>query len=585
VRKGRAVRGARANPVVRDGPGRFDLLASAIAGRPLEVAATEPGGPAWTDGSTVFVDVETGPDHQLATVAAQSALIGAGSLDPEILRVLERRSALIRRYLAVEGHRALVAQEHLVPRRASRALDRAIAGRSGSPVDSLAIARSREPIGDPPGVFGTIRPRAHRARSQSAPHEDPAQQHNPRRGDEGIDELDSEAEEADAVVDVFSSPVGGGGGLGSWLRKLFGEGRSTEAGPSGADSVTRWTHRGDRAARTVAFSTSPAPLPEGLRPDARGGVTYPEWDAKRRCYRPGWCTVTEVEPAPDELAPFAPPDTGAFRRPLARLGVGLEPEHRRPQGDDIDVDAVVERQVQMRAESAPDEDVYIDTVRRRRDLSVLLLLDVSGSAGETAVTGEPVHEHQRRTAAALALVLHELGDRVALYGFRSQGRSAVHAVPVKRFGEDLDERAMQRLGGLVPGAYTRLGAAIRHAAAVLEREAGTPRRLLVVLSDGFAYDHGYERSYGEADSRRALAEARRLGIGTLCLSVGAATDTAALRRVFGVAAHAAVARTDDLPRLVGPLFRSALRSADLQRRTSQRRGRTKERLELERKAG
>ena len=97
---------------------------------------------------------------------------------------------------------------------------------------------------------------------------------------------------------------------------------------------------------------------------------------------------------------------------------------------------------------------------------------------------------------------------------------------------------MRRLHGLVPGAYSRLGAAIRHGAAVLEERGGTPRRLLVVLSDGLAYDHGYEPAYGAADARRALAEARRRGTGCLCLSIGASTDAETLRRVFGSAAHA-----------------------------------------------
>ena len=52
---------------------------------------------------------------------------------------------------------------------------------------------------------------------------------------------------------------------------------------------------------------------------------------------------------------------------------------------------------------------------------------------------------------------------------------------------------------------------IRHGSAVLEARGGTSRRLLVVLSDGLAYDHGYERTYGAADARRALIEARRRG--------------------------------------------------------------------------
>src|SRR5207302_10521611 len=235
------------------------------------------------------------------------------------------------------------------------------------------------------------------------------------------------------------------------------------------------------------------------------------------------------------------------------------------------------------AGSPPDETIYIDSVRACRDLAVLVLLDVSGSAGEPSATGVAVHEHQRAAAAVLTMALHELGDRVALYAFRSQGRSAVHVLPLKRFDETLDALVLRRLVGLVPGAYTRVGAAIRHGAWVLEHGGGTSRRLLVVLSDGFAYDHGYEGSYGEADARRALAEARRRGTGCLRLSIGAGTDARALRQVFGTAAHAAIPRADQLAGVVGPLFRSAVASADVQRRLSQRRERTRERLQVERR--
>jgi nitric oxide reductase activation protein len=209
------------------------------------------------------------------------------------------------------------------------------------------------------------------------------------------------------------------------------------------------------------------------------------------------------------------------------------------------------------------------------------LLDISGSAGEPGTSGGTVHEHQRAAALALLVALHDLGDRVALFGFRSQGRSAVEVLPVKQFDDKLDATVLRRLGSLVPAAYTRLGAAIRHAAEVLETRGGTSRRLLVVLSDGFAYDHGYEGAYGEADARRALAEARRRGTACLCLSIAAGTDARALGRVFGSAAHARIPREEQLAGVVGPLFREALRSAELQRRAWQRRERTRELLQIE----
>jgi hypothetical protein len=52
--------------------------------------------------------------------------------------------------------------------------------------------------------------------------------------------------------------------------------------------------------------------------------------------------------------------------------------------------------------------------------------------------------------------------------------------------------------------------------------------------------------------------------------------------VFGAAAHATVPRADQLPTLIGPLFRSALRSAEAQQRAFQRTERTRERREVER---
>ena len=200
---------------------------------------------------------------------------------------------------------------------------------------------------------------------------------------------------------------------------------------------------------------------------------------------------------------------------------------------------------------------------------MLVLLDVSGSVAEAGTFGQTVHEQQRAAAAALTIALHELGDRVALYAFQSQGRSAVHLVPVKRFDDNLDAMVMRRLSSLTPGAYSRLGAAIRHGTSVIAEKAGTSRRLLVVLSDGLAYDHGYERV---VRGRRRATCARGGQPAGHRLPVpddrrGAPT-TANSRRVFGSAAHASIPKPRQLADVIGPLFRAALRTADLRRRVS-----------------
>lgn len=567
---------------------RLRLVASAIGGRPLEVAAGEPGGSGWTDGATVFVDPDAPPSEQVVTVAAQASLVAAGSLDADIARRLARRPTLSRRYLAVEGHRALAANGPLVPPAVRRLIDHDLAGSVSDPEASLARAQRREAPEDAPAGFGSVRPRrllaaADLAVSVSAPDETHLR---PATRPADPAELDEAADDDGGGPDVgalMTSPVGGRGLLGRLLHGLLRSARGADGrrGPAGAHAPT---HRGSARphGRGAVSSTSAGwDLTDAGAAFAPRAHTYPEWDVRRRAYREDWCTVRERDPAPTDLAPMALPEGHALRRPLARLGIGLDRTRRQPQGDDIDLDAAVEARVAALTGAATDGAVYVDNLRRRRDLAVLVLLDVSGSADEPGPLGRSVHEHQRSAAAALAAALHDLGDRVALYAFNSNGRSAVHLTRVKRFDERFDGRVTQRLGGLVPAAYTRLGAAIRHGAQLLEDGGGTSRRLLVVLSDGFAYDHGYEGPYGEADARRALVEARRRGLGCLCLSVGAATPPDALRRVFGTAAHATVPTTDQLPALVGPLFRDALRSAAAQRRTFQRQDRTREHLALE----
>jgi nitric oxide reductase NorD protein len=551
------------------------MFASAFAGRPVAVDGQLPGDPPWTDGQTVFIDTSAPFRASLEAIAVQASMIAAGSLDPDFVRPLARHSRLARRYLAIEGHRALVANADVLPRVLTSLGAADVAELSSSPADSLTIASGKGRIDDPPKEFGIIRPtkvlavsaRAAKQTEQEAPAHVPRRQQSQQLTDLGDDEHDDSDD-----PDVFTSPVGGGGFIGKWLKKMLSSARKTGSGggPPGADTPTHRTNSGKRGANAVSSlaSASSENVIDHVADLRSPGVKYPEWDFSRKSYRPDWCTVFEIEPATKGSASSAIDDAIGVRRPLARLGMGLHRRHRQPQGDDIDIDAAVEAHVELLAGSVPDEAVYLDSLRRRRDLSVLLLLDISGSTAEAGTLGRTVHEQQRTAVANLTVALHDLGDRVALYAYYSQGRSAVNMVPVKRFDHQLDSYVTRRLNSLEPGAYSRLGAAIRHGAAVLEARGGTSRRLLVVLSDGLAYDHGYERAYGAADARRALSEARRRGTGCVCLTVGAGTDVESLRRVFGNTAHASIAHPDQLASVIGPLFRSAIRSAEVRRRVS-----------------
>src|SRR5687768_13307276 len=104
-----------ASPPRAVAPERLGFLASAIAGRPLAVVAIAQGERAWTDVVTIHLPTGVARRDELRMLVLQASLVAAGSLTPEVLGALVRRPTLARRYLAVEGHRALAATERLLP--------------------------------------------------------------------------------------------------------------------------------------------------------------------------------------------------------------------------------------------------------------------------------------------------------------------------------------------------------------------------------------------------------------------------------------------------------------------------------------
>ncbi|HWT47323.1 MAG TPA: nitric oxide reductase activation protein, partial [Mycobacterium sp.] len=239
-----------ANDALGDRLGALGMLASALAGQPVAVAALQPSEPPWTDGQTIYVDASTRARAQLEAIAVQASMIAAGSLDPDVVRPLVRHPRLARRYLAVEGHRALVTNSYLLPGILASLGNRDIASRSDSPAASLRIADGRAAIDDPAPEFGAIRAAkvlaacSRAAKQQDVEKDSENPRHVPRgRGAQEQQELqdlnDGEVDDSDDP-DLFTSPVGGGGFIGKWLKKMLSSARKTGSGggPPGADTPT-----------------------------------------------------------------------------------------------------------------------------------------------------------------------------------------------------------------------------------------------------------------------------------------------------------------------------------------------------------
>jgi len=297
------------------------------------------------------------------------------------------------------------------------------------------------------------------------------------------------------------------------------------------------------------------------------GYSYPEWDFRKHAYRADHCTVTEFDPpAPDpETQPIDARDL-RLRRQLARVGLRHERHRRELEGDQLDLGAMVELIVDRAAGRDLDPRVYENRRRTAHDLGVLVLLDATGSTGESDGPSR-VFDEQRLLAARLTAALDELGDRVPTFGFYSRGREAVRLLRVKDFANRYNHATERRLAGITPGGYTRLGAATRHATYLLTSRAGTSQLLLVVVGDGLPYEDGYELRYAQGDSRRALDEAVAQGVGCACVSVAASTDEEVLERVWGGVPHRHLDDAAGLRGNVHALFHEALKVA----RATQRR--------------
>lgn len=251
-----------------------------------------------------------------------------------------------------------------------------------------------------------------------------------------------------------------------------------------------------------------------------GAFYYNEWDCRRRHYRKNWCVLREldVHPAGPE---FVDATLAKYRAQVAQLKRIFEMMRgedrllkRQPEGNDIDFDAVISAYTNMKNGLELSERLLTRRHKAERDLAVMFMVDMSGS------TKGWINDAERESLVMLCEALQVLGDRYAIYGFSGMTRKRCEIFRVKRFQDPYDEEVRGRIAGIRPQDYTRMGAAVRHLAGVLNQvEART--KLLITLSDGKPddYSDNYRGEYGIEDTRQALIEAHRLGVKPFCITI------------------------------------------------------------------
>lgn len=281
-------------------------------------------------------------------------------------------------------------------------------------------------------------------------------------------------------------------------------------------------------------------------PDPSGGegVAYDEWAGSR--YRERYCRVfvERAEAREGALSIVVPPDVAdGARRAFETVLDARRPTPRRADGDEIDLDAALDRAVSLRAGFDPGDRVYVERRVVERDVATLVLLDASSSA-DGFLDGRHVLAIERLATATLGDALDQLGDRFMVAGFHSQTHADCRFVVVKDFEEPWRARR-QSLLGLEPKGYTRIGAALRHATAQLARVRAR-RRLLLLVTDGRPTDYdAYEGRYGVDDVRMAFHECARAGVLPHAVCVASA-GTPHLTAMFGPSGFSTLASPSEL---------------------------------------
>ena len=281
---------------------------------------------------------------------------------------------------------------------------------------------------------------------------------------------------------------------------------------------------------------------------------YDEWDYRRRHYRKNWCVLRELEmhPSSERVVETILEKYSHLVRDIRRSFEALRGDdrmlRRQKNGDDIDIDAVVESYVDVVEGNELTDRLFIKSRKLERDLAVIFMVDVSGS------TKGWINDAERESLVLLCEALQTLGDRYAIYGFSGMTRKRCELYRIKTFEESYGSKVKARIAGIRPQDYTRMGVTIRHLSKML-LNVDAKTRVLITISDGKPDDYdGYRGEYGIEDTRQALMEAKHAGIHPFCITIDSQAHDY-LPHMYGHVNYTMVNDVRKLPLKVSDIYR------------------------------
>ena len=232
--------------------------------------------------------------------------------------------------------------------------------------------------------------------------------------------------------------------FGGNFRDMDGDDELDEHSNALEDLNMKYTVRVDDTAHSVyqAEFIENTTIAESAENDTSGHhLTYDEWDYATRSYKEDYCKVypktnlkADVDYYKRTIAKNNSTLTG-LRKMLTTVNNKYQQQRRQTQGEEFDIDAITDLFVDVHSGHTPSEKIYLSKRKKEKDLSILLLLDISLSSDGYAA-GNRVIDVEKEVSILFGEILNEFNIDFSIDCFYSKTRNHSTYLTIKDFDED-----------------------------------------------------------------------------------------------------------------------------------------------------
>ena len=250
---------------------------------------------------------------------------------------------------------------------------------------------------------------------------------------------------------------------------------------------------------------------------------YPEWQYQSRKYIADFCKVfpllfkSQNSDIGNSIIKNSYTTIQILKKELARFYNQMATTKRLAQGDELDTDQVNDLFIDIKAGKSPNENIYESKRKRKKELAILFLIDISLSS-DSYVQNQKVLDIEKKAILIMGEVLKDYDVHFQVDAFFSKTRNFCTYITLKHFKQKWTS-AISGIGNIQAQGFTRMGPALRHAKVLLD-QVDLKSKWIILLSDGKPTDYDkYEGKYGVEDIKQALKELHQNSINIHAIAI------------------------------------------------------------------